>query len=243
MAASEKKTKKKPAPHTVALIVAAGSSTRMGAGVSKQFLEINRHPVLAHTLRAFEAAKTVDQIVVVARTEDITHIASLAAQYHIEKLAAVVEGGETRALSVQKGFERVHPKAKFVAIHDGARCLVTPEIIDKVVRAAYRHKAATAAAPVSDTVKTVNAKGFVESTVDRKKVFLAATPQVFDTNLYRAALATVENFENMTDDNQLIESLPYPVKVVDCGKENIKITHPADLAIAETILRERSKAT
>ena len=242
MAASTKKAKKKSVPHTVALIVAAGSSTRMGLGISKQFLEIEGAPVLLHTLRAFEEARTVDEIVVVARGEDMTHIESLAVQHRIEKLTAVVGGGETRAISVQRGFARVHPRAKFVAIHDGARCLVTPEIIDKVVRTAYRHKAATAAAPVSDTVKTVNAKGFVESTIDRQKVFLATTPQVFDTNLYRAALATVKGFEKMTDDNQLIESLPYPVKVVDCGKENIKITHPSDIAIAETILKERSKA-
>lgn len=231
----------KSIPHASAIIVAAGSSTRMGGDVSKQFMEVAGLPVLSRTLLAFEKTKEIDEIIVVTREGDIAACRQLAEAHGITKLAAVVSGGATRALSVAAGFACVHPKSKFVAIHDGARCLVTPTMIERVCRAAFRHKAATAAYPVSDTVKTVNTRGFIEKTVDRNTVFLATTPQVFYADLYRAALATVKPLELLTDDNQLMEKLPYPVKVVDCGRENLKITEPRDIALAEFILKEREK--
>ena len=181
----------------------------------------------------------IDEIVVVGRAAELAEISALADKWHITKLAAVVAGGETRALSVKNGFLHVHHAAKFVAIHDGARCLVTPEMIERVCRAAYRYKAATAAYTVSDTVKTATSRMFIDKTIDRKSVFLATTPQVFSTNLYRAALETVKNIELLTDDNQLMEKLPYPVKLVDCGKDNIKITERRDIRLAEFILKER----
>lgn len=231
----------KKRPKTAAIIVAAGSSTRMGAEVSKQFLEVSGLPVLARTLLAFEKADVIDEIIVVARGCDLALVADLAQKHGITKLAAVVAGGDTRANSVKNGFLHVHHTAKFVAIHDGARCLVTPDMIDRVCRAAYRHKAATAAYPVIDTVKTATNRGFVAKTIDRRTVFLATTPQVFSANLYRAALETVKSAELLTDDNQLIERLPHPIKLVDCGKENIKITEPGDIPLAEFILEQRNK--
>ena len=229
----------KKRPHTSAIIVAAGNSTRMGGSVSKQFLTLNGVPVLAHTLLAFEKTSEIDEIVVVARTEDIGAVSALAAEYAITKLAAVVAGGATRAESVKNGFLHVHHLTKFVAIHDGARCLVAPAMIERVLHAARRHKAATAAATVHDTVKVANRRGFIAKTVDRSTVYLATTPQVFSANLYRAALETVKGAELLTDDNQLIEKLPFPVKLVDCGKDNIKITEPRDLRLATLILEER----
>lgn len=229
----------KKRPHTSAIIVAAGSSTRMGSTVSKQFLEVAGIPVLARTLLAFENTKQIDEIIVVARQSELALVSELATKWRISKLAAVVTGGDTRAASVKNGFLHVHHTAKFVAIHDGARCLVTPEMIEKVCRAAYRHKAATAACTVFDTVKTATRRGFIAKTVDRSSVYLATTPQIFSTNLYRAALETVKNAELLTDDNQLMERLPYPVKLVDCGKDNLKITEPRDMRLAEFILKER----
>ena len=226
-------------PRTCALIVAAGNSLRMGGTTSKQFLEISGIPVLARTLLAFEKSSAIDEIVVVARAAELANVSALADTWHITKLAAVVAGGATRALSVKNGFLHVHHQTKFVAIHDGARCLITPEMIERVCRAAYRYKAATAAYTVSDTVKTATNRLFIEKTIDRKSVFLATTPQVFSANLYRAALETVKDIEPLTDDNQLMEKLPYPVKLVDCGKDNIKITEPRDMRLAEFILKER----
>ena len=228
-------------PKTAAIVVAAGSSTRMGGTVSKQFLELGGVSVLARTLLAFENTDVINEIVVVARSTDLAAVATLCEKHGIGKLAAVVAGGNTRAESVKNGFLHVHHTAKFVAIHDGARCLVTPDMIDRVCRAAYRHKAATATYPVTDTVKIATNRGFVAKTVDRNTVFLATTPQVFSANLYRAALETVKGAELLTDDNQLIERLPHPIKLVDCGRENVKITEPGDIPLAEFILEQREK--
>ncbi|MBR7112310.1 MAG: 2-C-methyl-D-erythritol 4-phosphate cytidylyltransferase [Clostridia bacterium] len=231
----------KKRPKTSAIIVAAGNSSRMGGDVSKQFLEVAGMPVLSHTLVAFENTDVIDEIVVVARSTDLAVVTDLAKAHGITKLRAVVAGGDTRAKSVKNGFLQVSNTAKFVAIHDGARCLVTPDMIERVCRAAYRYKAATAAYPVTDTVKTATNRGFVAKTIDRKSVFLATTPQVFSANLYRTALATVKVADLLTDDNQLIEQLPHPIKLVDCGKENLKITEPRDIALAEFILKERER--
>ncbi len=226
------------APATSAVIVAAGNSTRMGKGVSKQLLKLSGVPVLARTLHAFAQSGYIDEIIVVARAEDMHDITLLLTKYGIKKPVRLVVGGATRADSVKRGTAAVNKKAKFVAIHDGARCLVTPQMIKKVLRAAYMHRAATAACTVSDTVKIATKRGFIERTENRDRVWLAQTPQVFDLNLYRAALANVKD-ESLTDDNQLIEAIGYPVKLVDCGADNLKITHPEDLPRAEAILAQR----
>ena len=232
---------KDPSPFTSAIIVAAGNSTRMGNKKQKNLLQINGSPVLAHTLIAFEKARNIDEIVVVTRAEDIESVWEIKDTYHISKLKVVTRGGSTRAKSVQKGFAKIDPHAKYVAIHDGARCLITPEDITKISRAAYRHRAATAATPVTDTVKIANSRGFIASTTDRNKVFLVQTPQIFHTDLYRAALANVDD-DDLTDDNQLMERIGYPVKLVNIGKHNLKITHPEDIALAEFILKSREEA-
>ena len=132
----------------------------------------------------------------------------------------------------------IDERSRFVAIHDGARCLITPEQIRKVCRAAYRHRAATAACPVTDTVKLANRRGFIDKTLDRDKIFLAQTPQVFHADLYRAALANVKD-DSLTDDNQLMEKVRHPVRLVDTGKDNLKITTPDDVARATFILAQR----
>ncbi|MBE6703568.1 MAG: 2-C-methyl-D-erythritol 4-phosphate cytidylyltransferase [Ruminococcaceae bacterium] len=229
---------KNPSPRTAAIIVSAGNSSRMGGKISKQFLTLGGKPVLAHTLLAFQNAKQIDEIVVVAKADAIETVWEIAEQYQIKKLTHVTRGGDTRAASVQRGFRKINPKTKFVAIHDGARCLITPEQVGKVCRVAYRHRAATAATAVTDTVKLANRWGFIEKTLNRDRVFLVQTPQVFHADLYRAALASVKE-TNLTDDNQLMEKINYTVKLVDFGKDNIKITTPDDIPRAEFILSRR----
>lgn len=224
---------------TAAVIVAAGRSARM-CGLDKQAVTLLGVPVLVRSMLAFQSAATIDEIVVVTQPDECRRVESWATSYHITKLQAVVAGGETRADSVRRGFERISPAARFVAIHDGARCLILPECIEKTCRAAYRHNAATAAFPATDTIKIADRNGFITSTPPRKTVWHAATPQVFHADLYRAALATVHLTE-ITDDNQLVEKLPMPVKLVDCGRQNIKITYPQDVKIAEIFLREREE--
>lgn len=231
---------KDPRPRTAAIVVSAGNSTRMGGTISKQFLEVGGMPVLARTLLTMENCRYINEVVVVARKEDISAVWQLAHRYGIRKLSTVTQGGDTRAASVRRGFRKVHPKTKFVAIHDGARCLLTPDQVGKVCRAAYRHRAATAASAVTDTVKTINSRGYITDTVDRRKVLLVQTPQVFHADLYRAALANVRD-DSLTDDNQLMEKIKYPVKPVIFGRDNIKITTPEDLPYAEWILSQREE--
>lgn len=231
---------KNPSPRTAAIIVSAGNSSRMGGKISKQFLTVGGKPVLAHTLLAFEKAKQIDEIVVVAKANAIEAVWLLAEQYGITKLTQVTSGGSTRALSVQRGFRKIDPKTKFVAIHDGARCLITPDQIGKVCRMAYRHRAATAATAVTDTVKQATRHGFIDKTLNRDRIFLVQTPQVFHADLYRAALANVKE-EDLTDDNQLMEKINHVVKLVDFGKDNIKITTPDDVPRAEFILSQREE--
>ena len=228
------------APATAAIIVAAGGSTRMGKGLSKQLLPVDNVPVLARTLLAFDASDYIDELIVVTRAEDEERVKALQARYNIQKPLKTVLGGSTRAESVANGFAAIGDKIKYVAIHDGARCLITPALIKKVLRAAYIHKAASAACPVTDTVKLATKHGFIEGTADRTRVFLAQTPQVFHADLYRAALANAKGL-SPTDDNQLIENIGVPVKLVDTGKENIKITHAEDIERAEMILEARRR--
>ena len=165
-------------------------------------------PVIVRTLLAFESCPLIDEIIVAARPDEIPIYEKFREEYPLKKLAAVVEGGETRQESVLRGFESISDRSEFVAIHDGARCLVTPDMIERVLRAAYSHGAATAACHVSDTVKRADSKGFAEETIDRSTLWLAQTPQVFKTELYRAAayVAKDEGF-SATDDNMLAEHI------------------------------------
>ncbi len=231
----------KPDPKyfTSAVIVAAGSSTRMGGG-SKQMELLCGIPVIVHTLRAFANTPCIHEIVVVAKRDELDLYRELTREYALSKISAVVEGGKTRQESVRLGLDAVNPRSAFIAISDGARCLLTEEMISRVCRNAYLHGAATAATRATDTVKLESKQAFIESTTERKRTWQAQTPQVFKTNLYRAAAYTAleEKFVG-TDDCSLVEEIEYPVKLVDCGRENIKITTPVDLYIAEAILRYR----
>lgn len=225
---------------TSAVIAAAGAGTRMNSDKTKQLMTLCGIPVIVRTLSAFEECQLIDEIIVAAREDETKLYDEFIRRYKFKKIKAVVKGKSTRQESVLAGFEAVSDNAEFVAIHDGARCLITPEQIEKVIRAAYSSGAATAACKVSDTVKRVNLNGVIEETIDRDSIWLAQTPQVFKTELYRAAayVAKDEGFV-ATDDNMLAENIGYPVKAVDCTKENLKLTTPFDLALAEAILMKK----
>ncbi len=229
---------------TSAIIVAAGSSSRMGetGGVTKQHMELWEMPVVVRSILEFEKCELISEIIVVARADELAIYDEYKIKYGFSKLKAVVPGGKTRQESVMCGFEAISPSSVFVAIHDGARCLVTTDIIEKVCLAAYRYRAATAATAVRDTVKLADKHGFIDSTVDRNIVWLAQTPQVFYVPLYRAAAYNAKEQEfDATDDNSLVERIQNPVKLIECGRENIKITTPDDLRLAEQILALRGK--
>ncbi len=225
---------------TSALILTGGSSVRTGGSVTKQMTFLCGKPVVAHTLIAFQECEAINEIIVVAKEDEAHLYKGLAEKYGLNKITAVVNGGETRRKSALNGFGSISPKADFVAIHDAARCLITKEDIEKVLFAAMKYKAATAACKATDTVKIADKKGFIERTEDRNLVWLAATPQIFARNLYCAAAYTAdeENFE-ATDDNMLVERIGYRVKLVETSRDNIKITHADDFEKAEMILRKR----
>lgn len=227
---------------TTAVILAAGSSERFsgGTGEKKQFFPVGGVPAVVRSAQAFDECPDVKEIIVVTGEEDVERCRGLL-EGRISKLAAVVPGGDVRMRSAEAGLEKASPSSRFIAVHDAARCLVTPDAIKKVIAAASRAGAAVAACPATDTVKRSDGYDTVEETLDRDRVWLISTPQVFTANLYRAALySALKDGASVTDDAMMAERLGFKVKLVDCGRENIKITYPEDAAIAEAILARRA---
>ena len=221
-----------------AVVVSAGNSTRMG-GVNKQFLEINGIPVLIHTLMVFENLDAIDEVVVVTRESDIEDVKFLVEKYGINKVSKVVKGGEIRQLSVLSGVSSVSKIADFVAIHDGARPLVTEKVVLDTLNQAFESGSAATGVKVKDTVKQVNDDNDIIATPDRNYLRFIQTPQIFDKALYLDAVNTVENSKDFTDDCMLVEAYGKTVKFVDGDYENIKITTPEDVELAENYLRRR----
>ena len=236
----------KKRPYTTAILLAGGTGSRMGAenGQTKQLLSLAGDPVLIHTARAFDRCPYIDDIVVVARQEELATVGALLRAEGIRKLRIVVPGGNTRQASALCGFEAVNgAKTKFVAIHDVARCLITEGQISDVVAAAYAHRAASAACRIYDTVKRANTDGMVTETLDRECLWLAQTPQVFSADLYRAAAYTAkkDGFA-ATDDMMLCEHIGQTVKLIDCGQDNFKLTRKEDAVRALAVLEARAEA-
>ena len=226
---------------TAALILAAGNSTRMGGSISKQFMKVDGVPVLALTLMAYQQNPRISEIIVASRVEDFDQIAEIRDQYGISKLRQVVAGGKDRQESAERAFSKLSDDIRYVAIADGARCLITPEEITRVCLTAYRHRAASAAQKVVGTVKRTTPRGAVIETVDRRNLWEAQTPQVFHVALYSSALKKLKasGYSAVTDDNEIVERMGYRVQLVECSKENMKITTPEDIAIASAILKMR----
>ena len=225
---------------TSAVILAAGSGTRMGTEQTKQWLTVGGVPVVVRTLSVFQASRYINEIVLCVKEDELGMYDGIAERYGITKLKCVVKGGATRQESALHGFKRISDEAELVAIHDAARCLITEDMIEATVRAARRDGGACAAMRATDTVKIAEKHGSILSTVDRSTVWLAQTPQVFGVDQYRVAayLAIRDGFA-VTDDASLMEHAGFNVTLVDCGKENLKITEPTDLLIAEAIIRQR----
>jgi 2-C-methyl-D-erythritol 4-phosphate cytidylyltransferase len=225
-----------------AIIVAAGKGERLGNGVNKQFIPLCDIPVLARTLSAFEQSRSIDRVIIVTREEDIVTVADIVHEFGFDKVARIVRGGETRQQSAAAGLNAAGD-ADFIAVHDGARPLVTPECIDRVVEAALEFKSVAAAVRLKDTVKQTDENGNVIMTPDRSSLWLVQTPQVFETGLYRRAIeeATASGAD-YTDDCQLIEYSGGGVRLVEGEYTNIKITTRDDLIMAEAIIRARGEA-
>ena len=222
--------------HTTAVILSAGEGRRMNALSPKQMIKLCGETVLHRSARAFAEASSIDSIVVVVREEDVP--SSKQHLLDIPKIRAIVSGGKTRAESAKCGFLSVPSETAFIAIHDAARCLITPQVIDRVVNSAIENGAATAGTKIHDTVKSVGDNGNIIKTIPRDTLFSAQTPQAFDIEIYSKAINLLD-ISDATDDNFLIEKLGFPVKLLDVGKENIKITTADDLEYAEFLLEKR----
>lgn len=227
------------APFCSAVVAAAGSSSRMG-GENKLLAPVEGVPVLVRTLLALENARLVDEIVVATREEDLLPVADLCKAYGIQKPLKIVRGGASRTESVLAAALECREDAAYIAVHDGARPLAEPELIDRVIEYCYKTNAAAPAVPVKDTIKTVAEDGAVTGTPDRSTLRAVQTPQVFEADLLKAALqSALENEVPVTDDCSAVERLGKVVYLIDGDEENLKITTPVDLVIAEAILAER----
>ncbi|MBR6693973.1 MAG: 2-C-methyl-D-erythritol 4-phosphate cytidylyltransferase [Clostridia bacterium] len=217
-----------------AVIVAAGSSSRMG-GISKQMLCVGGIPVLARTLLAFENAKCIKNIVVVARECDILSFQMLAEKYMITKLTDITPGGSCREESVKNGILRLDNDTDCVLIHDGARPFVTEKVIESVAEAVKKYGAAACAVAVKDTLKIVE-NGIIKETIDRSSAFAVQTPQGFDFAAFKEAITKSDDLSQYTDDCSVMEANGVKVHIVEGDYNNIKITTSEDITIAEGIL-------
>ena len=220
-----------------ALIAAAGAGRRMKAGLNKVFLPLLGEPVLRHTLRAFEECPSVDDVIVIVAPGEVESTLSVVGTWsEISKVRNVVAGGATRQESVCRGLAHLGAACDIVVVHDGARPLIRPHTISRVVGEARASAAAIVAVPVRDTIKTVRG-GEVVSTLDRDSLWAAATPQAFRRDLIESAHETgTGGGISATDDSMLVERTGVRVKVVQGEYANIKITTPEDLVIAEALL-------
>lgn len=218
-----------------AIILAAGSGSRMGSDVTKQRMNLCGESILYRSVKTFQNTPRIDHIVVVSRFDEIAWVREELSEF--DKLYAIIPGGKTRAESVKCGLAAVPSDTDFIAVHDGARCLIKPDEIKAVFEKAFVYGAATACTSVTDTVKSVDDNGMISATLSRERLYLATTPQIFERNLFEKALSKVVSLEKITDDNMLIELSGGRVYPVDIGKENIKITTAEDLSYAEYLLR------
>ncbi len=228
-------SKKHSTPVATAVIVAAGSGTRMGSSVNKQFILLDGKPVLAHTLQKFQQAECIDSVIIVTKPESIITAGDLVREFGISKVSHIVPGGETRQDSVNCGMSLVE-SGKLVAIHDGARPFVSPEKINELVIAAENFGSAAPGVVPKDTVKSVTRENNVSETLSRDTLRLIQTPQVFHADDLKNAfcIASESGFVG-TDDCSVAEFAGLSVHIVDGEYTNIKVTTPEDLPVAEAI--------
>jgi 2-C-methyl-D-erythritol 4-phosphate cytidylyltransferase len=222
------------------LIPAAGMGRRMGSDRNKLLLTLLGKPLLAWTLLAAEAARDVSWIGIMGQVADQADFKAILAQISLSKPVQLIPGGETRQESVYNGLQALPAAAEQVLIHDGARCLATPQLLDRCATVLLDCPGLIAAVPVKDTIKVVNETGIIQDTPDRRQLWAAQTPQGFDVQLLKQCHEQGRSLGwEVTDDAALFERCGLPVRIVEGEETNLKVTTPVDLAIAEFILRQR----
>ncbi|WP_173473195.1 2-C-methyl-D-erythritol 4-phosphate cytidylyltransferase [Eubacterium ruminantium] len=221
------------------IVLAAGSGSRMKSSKAKQFMEIGGKPLIYHALKVFEAS-IVDEIILVTRQQDINFMREeVVKKYSFNKVKKIVAGGKERYDSVENGIKACDKRNNIIMIHDGARPFVTNAMILSSISEVKRCKACTVAVPVKDTIKVVDEEGYGIDTPDRSTLYQIQTPQTFDRKIITEAYSRMRSDKNrnITDDTMLVERyLDQKVKVVEGSYNNIKITTPEDIALAEAIL-------
>lgn len=223
-----------------AIVLAAGRSTRMGGGPNKQFIELLGKPLLYYSLVAFERCAAIDAVVLVRRPDYAGQAEQIVREFGFKKVAAFADGGVERQDSVSNGLKVCGSRTEIVAVHDGARPLVTPSLIESTIASARAFGTGIAATKVVDTIKEANEDKTVARTVDRTKLWAVQTPQTVKCELLREAYAKV--FEKkivVTDEAAAVELLGQKVHLVETPFLNVKITTPSDLAMAEALLHQR----
>ena len=222
------------------LIPAAGSGKRMGSDRNKLLLTLGDRPLLAWTLLAAEQSQRIQWIGIIGQPYDFTDFQAIIDQFQFTKPITLITGGETRQASVFNGLKALPTEAQEVLIHDGARCLATPDLLDRCSQALETCQGFIAAIPVKDTIKIVDDQQWIQETPDRQRLWAAQTPQGFKVELLKTChqRAEKEGWE-VTDDAALLEKCQFPVKIIPGEETNLKVTTPVDLAIAEFILRQR----
>ncbi|KAB8332507.1 2-C-methyl-D-erythritol 4-phosphate cytidylyltransferase [Scytonema tolypothrichoides VB-61278] len=223
------------------LIPAAGSGRRMGSSRNKLLLTLLDQPLIAWTLLAADASESIDWIGIVIQPQDRADLQTIVSNLSLSKPVHFTQGGATRQDSVYNGLQSLPPMAKHVLIHDGARCLATPNLFDRCAEAILHCQGLIAAVPVKDTIKVVDQKThLITSTPDRSQLWAAQTPQGFEVERLQQCHAEGrrQGWE-VTDDAALFEQCQMPVQIVEGEETNLKVTTPVDLAIAEFILRQR----
>lgn len=218
-----------------AVIVAAGSSTRMG-GIDKLFYELDGVPVLVHAVRPFCQTPLIGEIVLVCREQDLARLWELQRVWNLHRVRAIVPGGATRQKSVFAGVRALSDACSLIAVHDAARCFVPPSVIEDAAAVAQRTGAACAAVPMRDTVKRADGSAVITATLPRDDLFLAQTPQTFERTLYFAAMEHAEAVgADYTDDCQLVEAMGHSVTLSQGSMLNFKLTTPEDLLLAQAL--------
>ncbi|NWF60835.1 MAG: 2-C-methyl-D-erythritol 4-phosphate cytidylyltransferase [Fischerella sp.] len=222
------------------LIPAAGSGRRMGSNRNKLLLEVRSRPIIAWTLLAAQASRYISWIGIISQPIDWQEFQEIIADLQLNKPVELIKGGSTRQESVYNGLQALPATAEQVLIHDGARCLATPNLLDRCAEAIHNCPGLIAAVPVKDTIKVVDENGIIQSTPDRRQLWAAQTPQGFDVKLLKQCHAEgIRQAWEVTDDAALFEKCGYQVRIVEGEETNLKVTTPQDLAIAEFILRTR----
>ncbi|GAA6621279.1 2-C-methyl-D-erythritol 4-phosphate cytidylyltransferase [Scytonema sp. NUACC26] len=222
------------------LIPAAGSGKRMGSPRNKLLLTVQSRPIVAWTLLAAEAADRIEWMGIISQPHDWQDFKTIIASLKLTKPVELIQGGATRQESVHNGLLALPSSAKQVLIHDGARCLATPDLFNRCAEVIRHCPGLIAAVPVKDTIKVVGTNGIIQSTPNREQLWAAQTPQGFDVNLLKQCHAEgVRQGWEVTDDAALFERCGIEVRIVQGEETNLKLTTPQDLAIAEFILKTR----